>query len=53
MPLALLRDLFKILLSNPGIEPTAANSKLHLMGWNGVTLYYQLLQLALRGWKYW
>jgi|OpeIllAssembly_1097287.scaffolds.fasta_scaffold45613_3 hypothetical protein len=44
---ALLRDLVKILESNPGIDPAAANSKLQLLGWNGVTLDYQTFQLAL------
>ena len=44
---ALLRDLSKILESNPGIDPAAASSKLHLLGWNGVTLDYHSLQLAL------
>ena len=44
---ALLRDLSKILESNPGIDATATNSKLDLLGWNGVTLDYQSLQLAL------
>jgi hypothetical protein len=32
--------------SGVGIE-AAANSKLQLLGWNGVTLDYQSLQLAL------
>ncbi len=45
--LPFLRDLSKILELNPGIEPAAANSKLHLLGWNGVTLDYHSLQLAL------
>lgn len=44
---ALLRDLFKILESNPVISPAAASSKLQLLGWNGVTLDYQTFQLAL------
>jgi hypothetical protein len=43
---ALLRDLSKILESNPGIDPAAASSKLQLLGWNGVTLDYQAFQLA-------
>jgi hypothetical protein len=44
---AFLRDLSKILETNPGIDPAAASSKLQLLGWNGVTLDYQSLQLAL------
>jgi hypothetical protein len=44
---ALLRDLSKILESYPIIDPAAASSKLQLLGWNGVTLDYQSLQLAL------
>jgi hypothetical protein len=44
---ALLRGLSNVLESHPGIDTTAINSKLHLLGWNGVTLDYQSLQLAL------
>ena len=44
---ALLRDLSKILESNPGIDPGAASSRLQMLGWNEVTLDYQSLQLAL------
>jgi hypothetical protein len=44
---ALLRDLFNIIESSAGIESTAASSKLQSLGWNGVTLDYQSLQLAL------
>jgi len=44
---ALLRDLSKILESDIGIDLTTANSKLQLLGWNGVKLAYQSLQLAL------
>ena len=43
---ALLRDLSKILESNPGIDPVAARLKLHMLGWNGVSLDYQSMQLA-------
>ena len=43
---ALLRDLSKIIESNPGIDPVAASSKLHMLGWNGVSLDYQSMQLA-------
>jgi len=34
---ALLRDLSKILESNPAIDPATANSKLQLLGWNAYT----------------
>jgi hypothetical protein len=44
---ALLRDLSKILESNTGIDSAAASSKLQLLGWSGVALDYQSLQLAL------
>jgi hypothetical protein len=44
---ALLRGLSKVLESHPRIDTMAINSKLHLLGWNGVTLDYQSLQLAL------
>jgi hypothetical protein len=43
----LLRDLSKILESDTRIDPGMANSKLHLLGWNGVALDYQSLQLVL------
>jgi hypothetical protein len=43
----LFRDLFKILESNPGKDPATANTKLHLLGWNGVALEYQSLPLTL------
>ena len=44
---ALLRDLAKILESSPGIDLAAASSKLQPLGWIGVSLDYQSLQLAL------
>jgi|PlaIllAssembly_1097288.scaffolds.fasta_scaffold319395_2 hypothetical protein len=44
---ALLRDLANILGSSPEIDSAAASSKLQLLGWNGVALDYQSLQLAL------
>jgi hypothetical protein len=43
---ALLRDLSKILESNPEIDQAAASSRLHMLGWNGVALDYQSMQLA-------
>ena len=43
---AVLRDLSKILESNPGIDVAAASLKLQLLGWNGLMLDYQSLQLA-------
>jgi hypothetical protein len=49
---SLLRDLSKILESNPGIGTVGINSKLHLLGWNGVTLDYKSLRLAL-AWIEW
>ena len=44
---ALLRDLSNIIESTPGMDSAAASSKLQLLGWNGVALDYQSLQLAL------
>jgi hypothetical protein len=44
---ALVRDLSNILELNPGIDPATASSKLQLLGWSGLTLDYQSLQLAL------
>ena len=41
MSLALLRDLSRLLESNPGIDLATINSKLKLLGWNGVTLDHQ------------
>jgi hypothetical protein len=43
---ALLRDLSNVLESNHGIDPAEATSKLQMLGWNGVTLDYQSMQLA-------
>ena len=44
---ALLRDLSNIIESSPGIDSAAASSKLQLLGWSGVALDYQSLQLVL------
>jgi hypothetical protein len=44
---AMLRDLSNIIESSPGMDSAVASSKLQLLGWNGVTLDYQSLQLAL------
>jgi hypothetical protein len=43
---AMLRDLAKILESNPGIDATAESLKLQLLGWNGLKLDYPSFQLA-------
>jgi len=43
---AVLRDLSKILESNPGIDAATASLKLQLLGWNGLTMDYQSFQLA-------
>ena len=42
-----LRDLLKITESNSGLNPDMVNSKIQLLGWNGVAVDYQSLQLAL------
>jgi hypothetical protein len=42
-----LRDLSKILESDPAVDSETVNSKLKLLGWNGVAVDYQSLQLAL------
>ena len=44
---ALLRDLSNIIESTPGMDSAGISSKLQLLGWNGVALDYQTLQLAL------
>jgi len=44
---ALLRDLSNIIESSPGMDSAGISSKLQLLGWNGVALDYQSLQLAL------
>jgi hypothetical protein len=41
-----LRELAKLLEASPGINPPAANAKLHYLGWTGVALDYQSIQLA-------
>jgi hypothetical protein len=43
----LFRDHFKTLESNPSIDAATTNSKLQMLGWKGVALDYQSLQLAL------
>jgi hypothetical protein len=45
--LALLRDLSNIIESSPGMDSAGISSKLQLLGWSGVALDYQSLQLAL------
>jgi hypothetical protein len=44
---AILRDLSNIIESTPGMDSVGISSKLQLLGWNGVALDYQSLQLAL------
>jgi hypothetical protein len=44
---AFRRNLTKNLESNLGIDAVTADRKLHILGWNGVALDYQSLQLAL------
>jgi len=44
---ALLRDHSNIIESTPGMDSAGISSKLQLLGWNGVALDYQSLQLAL------
>jgi hypothetical protein len=42
-----VRDLAQVLESRSSIDPAAATATLNLLGWNGVTLDYQSLQLAI------
>jgi len=42
----LLRELGKLLSAFPDMSPPAANEKLHYLGWTGVDLDYQSMQLA-------
>ena len=42
-----IRDLSNILESHPSIDPATATAKLNLLGWNGVNLDYQSLQLGI------
>ena len=44
---AFLRALTNLISAEPGIDPTVANLKMHSLGWNGVALDYQSMQLAL------
>ena len=41
-----LRELAKLLSACPDMSPAAANEKLHYLGWTGVALDYQSMQLA-------
>lgn len=41
-----LRELGKLLSAFPDMSPPAANEKLHYLGWTGVDLDYQSMQLA-------
>ena len=42
-----IRDLANVLESHPSIDPATATAKLNLLGWTGVNLDYQSLQLAI------
>jgi hypothetical protein len=44
---ALLRGLSDLIESNPGSDSATMRSKFQPLGWNGVALGYQSLQLAL------
>jgi hypothetical protein len=41
-----LRELAKVLSAVPELSPSAANAKLHYLGWTDVALDYQSMQLA-------
>jgi hypothetical protein len=47
-----LRDLTLVLSAIPGIDSVTANVKLQVLGWNGVKLDYQSIQLALAWFEY-
>ena len=47
-----LRDLTHVLSALPGIDSASANVKLQGLGWNGVKLDYQSIQLAVAWFEY-
>jgi hypothetical protein len=44
---AFLKALTSLISSEPGIDPAAANQKMHLMGWNEVTVDYHSMQIVI------
>lgn len=44
---SILKALSKLLSSDPDIDPSAANERLHYLGWHEVEVDYHILQLAL------
>ena len=44
---AYLKALTSIISSEPRIDPSQANLKLHALGWNEVSLDYHSLQIAI------
>ena len=44
---AFLKALTSLISSEPGIDPTQANRKMHSLGWNEVMVDYHCLQIAI------
>ena len=44
---AFLKALTSLIASEPGIDPTVANQKMHSLGWNEVVVDYHCLQIAI------
>lgn len=44
---AFLKALTSLISSEPGIEPTQVNQKLHSLGWTEVAIDYHCLQIAI------
>ena len=44
---AFLKALTHLISTEPGIEPAVANQKMHLLGWNEVTVDYHSMQIAI------
>jgi len=44
---AFLKALTSLISSEPGIDPTQANQKLHSLGWGEVVIDYHCLQIAI------
>ena len=44
---AFLKALTSLISSEPGIDPTQANQKLHSLGWDEVVIDYHCLQIAI------
>ena len=44
---AFLKALTHLISTEPGIDPSVANHKMHSLGWNEVTVDYHSIQIAI------